>query len=102
MVIYSVTINVDQEIAAEWLEWMQNQHIPDVMKTGFFENYHVQVLLEPEQPNETATFNIQYECQTRERLQQYFDHHAVALQEEHSQRYIGRFVSFRTILQRIE
>ena len=35
-VIYNVTVSVDEDAHHEWLEWMQEVHIPDVMKTGSF------------------------------------------------------------------
>ena len=36
MIIYNVTCNVENEILQEWLQWMLEIHIPDVMQTGFF------------------------------------------------------------------
>ena len=36
MIIYNVTVNVDEDVLPEWLKWMSRQHIPDVMKTGLF------------------------------------------------------------------
>ena len=36
MIIYNVTCNVENEILQDWLQWMVEIHIPDVMQTGFF------------------------------------------------------------------
>ena len=36
MVIYNVTVIIDEDISKEWLNWMQVKHIPDVMATGKF------------------------------------------------------------------
>ncbi|MBT6516091.1 MAG: DUF4286 family protein, partial [Crocinitomicaceae bacterium] len=36
MIVYSVTVKVNQEIEENWLRWMKEVHIPDVMATGFF------------------------------------------------------------------
>ena len=38
MIIYNVTINVDESIHSDWLKWMQNKHINDVLATGLFTN----------------------------------------------------------------
>ena len=35
-VLYNVTISIDPSIEEDWLDWMKNVHIPEVMKTGFF------------------------------------------------------------------
>ena len=36
MLIYNVTTGVDKKIEQEWLIWMKEVHIPDVMKTKMF------------------------------------------------------------------
>ena len=49
MIIYNVTINVDEIIHSDWLKWMQNKHINDVLATGLFTNTKmVRVLVEEE------------------------------------------------------
>ena len=49
MIIYNVTINVDESIHSAWLKWMQNKHINDVLATGLFTNAKmVRVLVEEE------------------------------------------------------
>ena len=36
MIIYNVTINIEESISQEWLCWMQKTHIPEVMNTKMF------------------------------------------------------------------
>ena len=36
MIIYNVTINVDESIHDEWMNWMIENHIPKVLSTGKF------------------------------------------------------------------
>ena len=36
MYIYNVTLNVDESIHDEWLQWMSDIHIPEVLRTGKF------------------------------------------------------------------
>jgi hypothetical protein len=36
MIIYNVTVNVDNSVHDEWLDWMKSKHIPDVVATGCF------------------------------------------------------------------
>lgn len=47
MIIYRVTVSVDADIESDWFSWMRDTHIPDVMRTGFFQTYRVHKLLEP-------------------------------------------------------
>ena len=100
MIIYSVTVSIDQTIETDWREWMQNVHIPDVMDTGFFEASHFQKLLEPQPEPGLATYNIQYDCLSMAQYHRYLETSAPALQADHTNRYKDRFVAFRTILLR--
>jgi hypothetical protein len=59
MIIYNVTVNVDESIAKEWLSWMQETHIPEVMTTGIFLNHR---LTEYYTGDTGSTFAIAYTC----------------------------------------
>lgn len=102
MIIYSVTINIEQQIESDWLKWMQEKHIPEVMATGYFLDYVIQRMLDPQPQEGTITYNIQYSCRSLELLEEYQAHQAPDLQAQHNQRYEGRFVAFRTLLHRLE
>lgn len=100
MIIYNVTIKIDEEVEEDWLHWMKNHHIPDVMETGLFEGYKLcRLLLEEEEGNSYA---IQYFCKSMEELEKYQEEYAEALQQEHTERYKDRFVAFRTLLEVLE
>lgn len=99
MIIYSVTVTIDAEVESAWLPWMHRQHIPDVMATGYFTSVQFTRLLEPEPEEGTATFNIQYACDSLERYVMYRELESPRLQAEHTERFKDRFVAFRTILE---
>lgn len=100
MIVYSVTVNVEDEVHDDWLTWMKEIHIPDVMNTGYFsENRFLKVITH--NPEETGqTYNIQYTCANMKDLHQYQANHAPRLQREHSEKYEGKFVAFRTLLEK--
>ena len=31
MIVYNVTVSVDENITSDWLAWMKDEHIPEVM-----------------------------------------------------------------------
>lgn len=97
MIKYNVTIKIPDALAEEWLHWMQQVHIPDVMSTGLFDSGSINELLEYEDDPD-RTFSIQYLCPSKENFQIYLDEHAERLQQEHTDRYRDQFVSFRTLL----
>ncbi len=101
MIIYNVTINIDQSVHDEWLTWMRKSHIPDVMRTGMFnESRLLKVLGDDESGGNT--YSVQYTCDNMEKLQQYIDIYAPALRGEHNERFKDKFVAFRTLLEIID
>lgn len=100
MVLYNVTVKVDEDIADEWVQWMKQKHIPDVMETGKFYDHNLMRLVGMDEAD-GITFAVQYYCESFEALEQYEEHHAPKLQEEHSQRYGDKFVAFRTVLKKV-
>jgi hypothetical protein len=97
MIIYNVTINIEHDVHDEWLNWMKNQHIPDVMETRcFLENKLCKVLVDEEQG---ITYSIQYTAPDMESLEKYQREFAPRLQKEHSDRFANKFVAFRTLLE---
>lgn len=95
MYIYNVTINIDDSVHEEWLKWMQDVHIPDVMKTGcFIDNQLVKVLSE----DEGHTYSFQYKFLEMEDYENYQKNFAPRLQKDVRDRYEGKFAAFRTLL----
>ncbi len=97
MIVYNVTVNIDTSVHDEWLQWMKEKHIPDVMHTGMFlENKICRILAESEGG---ISYAIQYLCPDLETLERYQRLFAPALQAEHIQRYQGKVAAFRTLLE---
>ena len=99
-IIYNVTVNVSDTKHNEWLSWMKEEHIPDVMKTGkFLEHRFCKVLSDDP---EGTTYSIQYVCENHEILESYMRNDAPALQKDHNDRFEGHVVAFRTLLKWME
>ncbi len=98
MLLYNVTVTIDPEIQLEWLTWMKEHHIPEVLASGCFTTNRVCKLIHPE-PEMGQTYAFQYTCHDQETLDRYFHEFAPALQKKHAERYHERFVAFRTVLE---
>lgn len=98
MIIYNVTVIIDDSVHDEWLQWIKEVHIPDVMNTGKFINNKICRVLEAEEEG-GKTYAIQYTAKNREEYDDYQANFAPALQVEHTKKYEGKFGAFRTILQ---
>lgn len=98
MVLYNVTVKVNHAVEKDWLAYMQDKHIPDVLATEHFTGYRLCRLLD--QPTEDdPTYIIQYECVSLHKLNHYQLHNAPALREEMNQKFKDMFVSFRTAME---
>ncbi len=97
MYIYNVTINIEETVHDEWLIWMQQEHIPEMLATGKFSKALLsKVLVEEEMGG--VTYSVQYTTTNKETLQKYYDENADALRAK-SNRFAGKFVAFRTELE---
>lgn len=96
MVVYNVTISLDVNVAKEWLSWMKETHIPDVMATGFFRDSKLCRVHGEEEGG--VTYAVMYTAISEDALNTYQAEHAPQLQAEHTQKFQGKFASFRTLL----
>jgi hypothetical protein len=97
MIVYNVTINVDADVAVEWLRWMKEVHIPDVMATGLFLDNRIMRILAEEEGG--LSYAIQYTCADMATYERYKAEHAPRLQAETQKHYGGRLAAFRTLLE---
>lgn len=98
MIIYSVTIVLEPEVETDWVEWMSQVHVPDVLRTGCFLQARMHRVLEA---GNKPTYVLHYLCRTVEEYQRYRDQYAAALQAQHSKRYESRFSATRQILEEV-
>jgi hypothetical protein len=96
MIIYNVTVSIDADVSAEWVKWMQDVHIPEVMNTGKFMESRMSKILAEEEGG--LSYSIQYLCKDMETLEKYQAENAPELQRKHNVKYADKAVAFRTLL----
>jgi len=101
MLIYNVTIKVEESIADAWLQWLLNEHIPDVMSTGCFSSYKVVRLLEVDD-SEGPTYAIQYYADSKADYNRYIELHAPLLRQKSIDKWGNRFIAFRSLMQVVQ
>lgn len=98
MIIYNVTINIDDSVRDQWLEWMQEKHIPEILATGkFVKAKLVKVLIVEEMGG--STYSVQYFAENKENLEAYYNDHAPAFREEGHRLFGDKMLAFRTELE---
>ncbi len=99
MIIYSVTIAIQAGIESQWVKWMNEVHVPDVLRTGCFSECRFHRVLGP--ADDELTYVLQYRCRSLDEYHRYRDNFAPALQKEHTDRFSGRFRGSRQLLEEI-
>lgn len=97
MIIYNVTVSVDNEVHEMWLAWMRNTHLPEVMATGHFLDARICRVLS--EGDSGATYAIQYSCADMAAYEGYQADHAPRLKAESEKYYGGKAIAFRTLLE---
>ena len=98
MILYNITVNIEKSVELEWLAWMKNVHMQEVMDTGMFIDSKIFVVLN-EEPNSGTSYSIQYFAKSLNEVETYLEKFAPALREVHNEKYGGNFVAFRTVLE---
>ncbi|WP_442589952.1 DUF4286 family protein [Pedobacter sp. AW31-3R] len=100
MLLYNVTLIIEESTEAAWLQWMQEEHIPKVLATGLFVSNRLLKVVDS--PNEGVTYCAQYVVESLADYEAYQLNHAPALQEELNLRFKDRFVAFRTLMEYVD
>lgn len=97
MIIYRVSVRVERVIAPQWLAWMRKTHMPDVMKTGCFDDSYMLKPLQDE--GQHVVYVMEYVTTSLSRLEHYQRQFATALQEDHRLKFRERASATREVLE---
>lgn len=98
MIVYNVTVKVEESIAGDWLKWLFDEHIPAIMNTGCFNAYKVVRLLEVDD-SEGPTYAIQYNAESKADYNRYVELHAPLMQQKSFDKWGGGFIAFRSLME---
>lgn len=100
MILYNVTTSLDPAIADEWVSYMREHHMAEVVGTGCFIRSHLLRLLNEE--DNGITYAAQYFAISLDQLEAYQQHFAPELRADMDRRFAGKYHSFRTVLEVVE
>ncbi len=93
MITYQVSITIQKEVEAEWLNWMKTVHVPDVIATGLVLSFRVLKAQGTEQ-----IYIFHYDFDSQESYEKYQREHSPALREDTHKHFPGKFRGERAIL----
>lgn len=101
MIIYNVTIKVESSIATQWKSWLLEEHIPEVMNTNCFVDHKVLRLLNVDE-SDGPTYIVQYIAESEDDYNRYIDEFADELRKSSTDKWQGRFIAFRTVMEDVQ
>lgn len=101
-IIYNVTCSVEEDVVTEWLTWMSQVHIPEVLQTGLFVSHKFLRVIGALGEEETSnTYAIQYVLPDLQSFLNYAEIHAPRLRAKTQEKYGEKVMAFRTLLEEI-
>lgn len=101
MIIYNVTISVDESVEQEWLTWMREIHIPEVLATGLFLGCRFSKLISHKEEGHQS-YVAQYACNSKADLENYKQNFAADLQRKSMVKFADKMLAFRTELEVVQ
>jgi len=100
VIIQNITYSINKDLEQEFLDWIQNVHIQNVMITGFPKSYKIMRLL-TEIENGGATFSIQYNFDNLNSFEAFEREYFDDLNHEVDKQYRGKYVFFPSLLEEL-
>ena len=101
MFIYNVTIKVHAAIQKEWLQWLRETHIPDVIGTNCFTGFRIVRLLDIDD-SEGPTYAIQYNAESKASYNLYIEKYAGEMRRRSFEKWGDQFIAFRSLMQIVD
>ena len=97
MILYNITVIIDEGIETEWLKWINETFIPEALSSNLLVSSRVLKVLDS--PNEGITYCLQFISDSIENYNEFKDIHAPALLNSHALKFENQFVFFSTIME---
>jgi hypothetical protein len=98
MLIYNVTIKTTWAIYEDWVRWMQQEHIPDIMATGCFEKFQFTRVLDTDE-EDGPTFATQYYAPSQEAYENYITYYSQEMRKKSLDKWGNSFIAFRSLME---
>lgn len=89
MIIYEVTLKVEEEVVKPYLEWLHS-HINEMLALDIFIKAHLYKEMEKQN-----SFKVLYYLKSKEDLEKYFIDYAQKMRSDGLKRFLGKFEATR-------
>lgn len=99
---YSISILVNHSIEHEWLEWMKEVHIKEILETNCFVDAMFCKIHHETASHDATNYNVVYFAKTKEDIEKYYKDFAPLLRQKVWVLFREQITFFRTELEYIE
>jgi hypothetical protein len=97
-IVYNITIKITNAINEAWMQWLQEEHIPEVLQTGCFTHAIILKLLETDEA-EGPTYATQYFADSKAIYNNYIEKYAAVMRQKSFDKWGNQFIAFRSVMQ---
>ncbi len=97
MIVYNVTTKVTTAIAIRWLQWIKEEHIPDIINTDCFTHAIILQLLETDD-SEGPTYTVQYFAESKSNYNVYIEKFAPVMRQKSFDKWGNKTIAFRSLM----
>ncbi len=101
MILYNVTIKVHSSIHNEWLVWLKEEHIKEIMQTECFSSFKILKLLEIDE-TEGPTYAVQYFAESKALYNIYIEKFSAEIRNHSFTKWGDKFIAFRSVMQIVD
>lgn len=101
MIIYNVTLSINPAIETEVLQWLREEHIPEVMETGLFISHDMYKIVEDHISRTSNSYAVQYKLETWKHFEIYTLECSEGLKQKTQDKFGENVLAFRTFLEKI-
>ncbi len=98
-VLYNETFLVENGILEEWKEWIMEEYIPEVCKSGDFLHYRLSRMIAKEEADNGSSFAIQFLSPDKSTLQRFLAKELPRLQNLCLDKYGEKVLSYRSMME---
>ena len=97
-IIYNVTIKPEWSIHDEWLTWMKEVHMQQLIDTGCFTSYKLLRMIDVDE-TDGPTYAAQYFAESKALYNRYIEKYAAVMRDKGLEKWSNKFMTFRSVLQ---
>ena len=97
MIVYNVTTKVDTAVAEDWLQWLKEEHIPEIINSGCFTHANILELLETDN-TDGPTYAVQYFAESIALYNLYIEKFAPVMRQKSFDKWGNKTIAFRSLM----